>query len=184
MPPPARGCLRRDGHVLEGQAGVAGATPSRDVKKGVPAYDAKEATPGHQENRHHRRSTARSGGYGSAGMRGTQPKRFSSPAGRCRSPPRSKIRCICNCLILRHIPESRFPKYRNRLYGMPPYNPIGKEKSFLVLSPRNYESPIRLNRDCKLRCNTQAESDIRSHSSGCMCDKTEIYPDRGNDSHS
>ena len=79
------GACEATGLVPEGQAGVAGAAPARDVKKDVPAYDAKEATPGRRENRHHRRSTARSGGYGSAGLRGTQPKRFSSPAGRCRS---------------------------------------------------------------------------------------------------
>jgi len=110
MPPPARGCLRSDrpcagragggrrcrpvlrpggaceaiGLVRVAQAGVAGAALARDVKKGVPAYDANKATTGRREDRHHRRSTARSGGYGSAGMRGTQHKRFSSPAGRCR----------------------------------------------------------------------------------------------------
>ena len=78
------GACEAIGLVRIAQAGVAGAAPSRDVKKGVPAYDAKEAAPGRRENRHHRRSTARSGDYGSAGMRGTQPKRFSSPAGRCR----------------------------------------------------------------------------------------------------
>ena len=36
MPPPARGCLRSEGFVVTGQAGVAGAVLARDSKGGPP----------------------------------------------------------------------------------------------------------------------------------------------------
>ena len=75
MPPPARGCLRSDWPCADRAGGGRRCRP----------------VPWCQEGRHHRRRAARSGGYGSAGMRGTQPKRFSSPAGRYRCQPRIKI---------------------------------------------------------------------------------------------
>ena len=49
MPPPARGCLRRGGHVPEGQAGVAGA--ARPRRKESRLCDANKAAPGRKESR-------------------------------------------------------------------------------------------------------------------------------------
>ena len=91
MPPPARGCLRRGGHVPEGQAGVAGATPSCDQKNfGTTAAGRPGAA-----------VTARPG-CGELNPKGSPPR--PAVAGEA---PKNIRRYSCRCLIVGCIAESR-----------------------------------------------------------------------------
>ena len=99
------GACEATGLVRIAQAGVAGAAPPATPRGPAPP-------PLNGQERRLRLGRAA----------GNSTQKVLLPGRPLPVPAKDQNRCICNCLILRHIPESRFPKYRNRLYGMSLYS--------------------------------------------------------------